>query len=76
MQPPPRTAAPKGTLRPGDPMVPQEVREMEGEKMPEGSLAQAMLAQSAAITMLVAQIAGASQDPMADLSQTSTTSTN
>lgn len=75
MQPPPRTAAPQGTLRPGDPMVPPEVREMEGEKMPDGSLAQAMLAQSAAITTLVAQIAGASQDPMADLSQTSTTST-
>ena len=75
MQPPPRTTTAKTTLAGVGPSAPTEVIELEEEKKPGDTLAQAMLAQSAALTTLVAQIAGASQDPMGDLSQTSTTST-
>ena len=50
--------------------APDELRELEVEKPDQGGgseIARAMLAQSAALTTLVAQLAGTSQDPMADL---------
>ena len=71
---PPRTTAPMsvGLLR--SPMgKPQELQELEDEKMPgdpatsSDHLAQAVLAQSKALTALVSQIASQSGDPMLEL---------
>eukprot|EP00435_Cladocopium_sp_Y103_P061652 s470_g23.t1 len=46
---------------------PLELQELEVEKGSSSELAQAMLAQSTAITTLVAQLASSGQDPMSDL---------
>ena len=76
---PPRT---QGRQAPGllaSPLVkkPLELAELEKEKMAsrteDSSLAQAVLAQSQALTTLVTQIAQASGDPMSDLAGSSAT---
>ena len=80
MTPPPRTAASPalGILAPLT-EKPMMLKELEGEKQEvlagdQGSLAQAVLAQSQALTTLVSQIASAGSDPMADLTGTGTSS--
>eukprot|EP00435_Cladocopium_sp_Y103_P014245 s1713_g3.t1 len=78
--PPPRTQekAPSGLVS-GLDFQPSELKELEEEKVPpqaENHFAQAILAQSQALTALVGQIANASQDPLVDLgSSASSTST-
>ena len=55
---------------------PAELIELEMEKESHQSdLARAMMAQSTAVTALVAQLAGASQDPMSDLQLSSSSGT-
>lgn len=82
MTPPPRTAASPalGILAPLT-EKPAMVKELEAEKpeLPLGdqsSLAQAVLAQSQALTTLVSQIASASSDPMSELSGTAASTGN
>ena len=64
---PPRTTTRSSLMALQD--TPQALAELEEEKpQTQGSdIARAMLAQSAALTTLVAQLTGSSQDPMADL---------
>ena len=80
MTPPPRTSA-SPTLGILAPLTekPAMLKELESEKQEvltgdQGSLAQAVLAQSQALTTLVSQIASAGSDPMADLSGAGTSS--
>ena len=81
--PPPRTMAmpSPGILRSPGMHQPQELAALEQEKSssqlpPEGHpLAQAVLAQSQALTNLVSQIATSSADPMLDLAGVSSTGT-
>lgn len=78
--PPPRTSAqaPLGMLA-SPKFQPEELQALEEEKeplQPEGDLAKAVLAQSQALTALVSQISQSGQDPMLDLSgSSSSTST-
>ena len=78
---PPRTLAPTAPGLLGSPLVrPNELQELEDEKREGGQssssdpLAQAVLAQSQALTALVAQIAEQSGDPMLELSTTGASS--
>ena len=68
-----RATAPAGLL--ASPLLtkPAEVQELEDEKIvtSEGNLAQAVLAQSQALTTLVSQIASSQQDPLLDLTSSS-----
>eukprot|EP00438_Fugacium_kawagutii_P033672 Skav204069 [mRNA] locus=scaffold3:515457:529911:- [translate_table: standard] len=66
--PPPRTSA-RASPTAEVPGTPLELLELEQDKpdLPSSPLAKAMLAQSVALNSLVAQLAGSSQDPMADL---------
>lgn len=71
MKPPPKTQAPLMPML-GQSSAPLPVLELEKEKKPleesqSSEIARAMMAQSVAITSLVAQIAGSSSDPMQDL---------
>lgn len=77
MRPPPKVQAPLLPV-PSRDAVPAPVLELQQEKPQEegqsSEIARAMMAQSMAITSLVAQIAGSSSDPMQDL-QSSTSGT-
>ena len=68
-----RSTAPAGLL--ASPLIskPAEVQELEDEKVApmDGNLAQAVLAQSQALTTLVNQIASSQQDPLLDLTSSS-----
>ena len=68
-----RSTAPAGLL--ASPLIskPAEVQELEDEKKTpmDGNLAQAVLAQSQALTTLVSQIASSQQDPLLDLTSSS-----
>ena len=76
LSPPPRVQT--SAMTQGLTSVPSELLELEADKQEKGQgaqLAQAMLAQSAALTTLVAQLANASQDPLSDLQSSSSTGT-
>ena len=73
--PPPRTTQ-RSPVVPGLDFQPRELLDLEEEKVnqepgPPGDLAQAMMAQSKALTALVGQIAMTHQDPLMDLGASS-----
>ena len=79
LQTPPRTAPASrmADLAMTSMAQPLELMELEKDKPPagEGSIAQAMMAQSAALTTLVTHLASSQGDPMSELTASSSTST-